>query len=120
MTPDDIAFPASQAKTADDKRTYEGRARQNVIFEFGYFAGRLGRGCVCCIIKAGVVFPSDLNGFVYKELKESIEEIGYPLIKELQDAGLKPAIGSTRSRAGRLQKWPSRENQSYSAFREAH
>lgn len=92
MTPDDIAFPASQLQVTDAERSIEPRARQNVIFEFGYFAALLGRKRVCCIIKSGVAVPSDLNGFVYKEVTDSIEEIGYPLILELKAAGLKPTI----------------------------
>jgi hypothetical protein len=52
MTPDDIAFPALQIQEDEEKRNYEPRARQNVIFEFGFFAGHLGRNRVCCIIKS--------------------------------------------------------------------
>jgi predicted nucleotide-binding protein len=92
MTPDDIAFSATEIQAADADRHFEPRARQNVIFEFGYFAAQLGRERVCCIIRSGVAFPSDLNGFVYKEVRESIEDIGYPLIRELKDAGMKPTI----------------------------
>jgi predicted nucleotide-binding protein len=92
MTPDDIAFPASQVQVEDAERNLEPRARQNVIFEFGYFAALLGRDRVCCVIKKGVTVPSDLNGFVYKEVVESIEEVGYPLMKEFQAAGLRPTI----------------------------
>jgi len=41
------------------------RARQNVIFEAGYFAGRLGRDRVVLLYEEGVELPSDLYGVVY-------------------------------------------------------
>lgn len=41
------------------------RARQNVVFEAGYFAGRLGRGRVVLLHDQGVELPSDLAGVVY-------------------------------------------------------
>ena len=41
------------------------RARQNVIFEFGFFCGKLGRKGVCVLYERGVELPSDINGFVY-------------------------------------------------------
>ena len=43
----------------------EKRARQNVVFEFGYFIGKLGRANVCSLLKGVVVEPSDLDGLVY-------------------------------------------------------
>ena len=41
------------------------RARQNVIFEAGYFAGRLGRDRVVLLYEDGVELPSDLYGVVF-------------------------------------------------------
>ncbi|MFH1259507.1 MAG: nucleotide-binding protein, partial [Elusimicrobiota bacterium] len=38
------------------------RARQNVIFELGYFIGKLGRARVCALYEEGVEFPSDYEG----------------------------------------------------------
>jgi predicted nucleotide-binding protein len=79
-------------KLPEDKRTLEYRARQNVIFEFGYFVGRMGRPRVCCIYREGVSLPSDLAGILYKKVTTSVEEIGLSLIKELQQAGLEPKL----------------------------
>jgi predicted nucleotide-binding protein len=56
-------------------------------FEFGYFVGKLGRGRVCCLIKGEVARPSDIDGLVYKPISESIEAIGFSIIKELKSAG---------------------------------
>src|SRR5690606_32465068 len=50
LTPDEFSFLASQRNLPDSERVLEARARPNVIFEFGYFVGRLGR--------ANVNFPS--------------------------------------------------------------
>lgn len=41
------------------------RARQNVVFEHGYFIGKLGRGQVAVIHKHDVELPSDIMGLLY-------------------------------------------------------
>ncbi len=52
--------------TADDQCTTDGsveeRARQNVIFEYGFFVSRLGRANTCIILDPGVELPSDVKG----------------------------------------------------------
>ncbi len=47
------------------------RARQNVIFELGFFIGRLRRKNVCPMYKEGVELPSDYKGVVYTLLDDS-------------------------------------------------
>jgi predicted nucleotide-binding protein len=88
LTPDDFGFAKSEASKLEKDRLIEVRARQNVIFEFGYFIGKLSRQNVCCIYKHGVTLPSDLNGFIYKEVNKTVEEVGLFLMKELKNAGL--------------------------------
>lgn len=88
LTPDDIGFPLSEAEKAEAERKIEYRARQNVIFEFGYFVGKLTRKNVCCIYKSGTQLPSDLDGLIYKKVNKSVEEVGMFLMKELKNAGL--------------------------------
>jgi predicted nucleotide-binding protein len=61
LTPDDIAGTQGMPDSAL-------RARQNVIFELGYFVGKLGRGRACLLRKGNVEIPSDLAGVIYKEL----------------------------------------------------
>jgi predicted nucleotide-binding protein len=61
LTPDDIAESSSTQGSG-------ARARQNVIFELGYFAGKLGRGRACLLRKGEVEIPSDLYGVIYTEL----------------------------------------------------
>ena len=41
------------------------RARQNVIFELGYFVGKIGRGRVCLLYVEEVEIPSDYFGVEY-------------------------------------------------------
>lgn len=59
--------------TADDEgkslheSDYQKRARQNVVFEAGYFMGKLGRNKVIIIVEAGIEIPSDLQGVVYTD-----------------------------------------------------
>lgn len=46
------------------------RARQNVVFELGYFFGLLGRKRVCALYESGVELPSDIQGLVYVQLDD--------------------------------------------------
>lgn len=87
LTPDDISYPATQTKQPDEKRGKEYRARQNVILEFGYFIGRLGRTKVCCLYTGDVTLPSDLQGLIYKKFNNSVEEVAYSIRKELKAQG---------------------------------
>jgi len=89
LTPDEISYTVDQAKIKDTERKVEYRARPNVIFEFGYFVGKLGRSRVCCLHKGKVVIPSDLDGLVYKKIDNSIDSEAYSIIKELKAAGYK-------------------------------
>ena len=68
------------------------RARQNVILEFGYFIGKLGRDRVCCLHKGKVELPSDMHGIVYICFKESVSEVRDKIIKELKAAGYEVEI----------------------------
>ena len=62
LSPDDIAY--SKDKPPEDK---EFRARQNVIFELGFFVGKLGREHVFILYKEEKNFkiPSDYSGICY-------------------------------------------------------
>ena len=44
------------------------RARQNVVFEHGYFIGKLGRSKVTALVKGDVETPNDISGVVYIDL----------------------------------------------------
>ena len=70
--------------------TLKPRARQNVVLEFGYFMGLLGRERVCCLHKRNVEIPSDMQGIVYIPFKESVNECREKIRNELIEAGFKP------------------------------
>lgn len=63
------------------------RARQNVIFEMGYFWGLLKRKRVCCFLKGDVEKPSDIKGVVYIPFKDSIRSVEVKIMKKLTKAG---------------------------------
>jgi len=92
LTPDDVGMTVNEYQKDETKRKIELRARQNVIFEFGYFAAKLGRRNVCCIYKEGVKLPNDISGLLYKKVNETIDSIGYEIIKELKAVNLKIEI----------------------------
>lgn len=79
LTPDDLG----KAKTEPELQP---RARQNVIFELGYFCGILGRTKVC-VLHGGVELPTDYSGVVYIPLdREGAWKL--LLARELHAAGL--------------------------------
>lgn len=81
LTPDD--FGAAQI----NKEKLRARARQNVIFEFGYFVGKLGRRNACGVVKGDLEIPSDYSGVLYIPL--DVEGAWrMKLVKELKAIGL--------------------------------
>ena len=78
--------------TADDHGGVMGsgedraRARQNVVFELGFFIGALGRSRVAVLYEEGVELPSDMSGILYTVLdSHGAWKIG--LGRELRTAG---------------------------------
>ena len=59
LTPDDIVA------SRDKPKERQARAPQNVIFELGYFIGKLGHKRVCVLYKEDVEIPSDYMGVLY-------------------------------------------------------
>lgn len=62
---------------------YKYRARQNVVFETGYFIGKLGRKRVIIVAEKDVEIPSDLSGVVYT----NTDNWKFDLLKELKAIG---------------------------------
>lgn len=81
MTPDDFGYYVDEP---DNKQL---RARQNVVFELGYFIGKLGRHNVAAIVKGNIEVPTDINGVVYIGVDTS-NAWKMILAKELKAAGL--------------------------------
>lgn len=92
LTPDDVGYPVVEEEQNDEIRKKELRGRQNVIFEFGYFVGKLGRSRVCIIYKEGVTLPNDVSGYLYKKVNNDIEAAGISIIRDLKAAGLNVTV----------------------------
>lgn len=60
-------FTADDLGRAKSILNEQSRARQNVVFETGYFMGKLGRDHVVIIAENGLELPSDMQGIVYTE-----------------------------------------------------
>lgn len=82
FTPDD------EGRLAGSQDGLEGRPRQNVVLELGYFIGKLGRQHVAVLLK-GSTMPilSDLQGIVYINMDEH-GAWKTKLATEMLDAGL--------------------------------
>lgn len=77
FTADDIG----REKTETEEKP---RARQNVVFEAGFFMGKLGRDHVVLLADSGIEMPSDLSGVVYTnsnnwqlDLLKELNAMGY-------------------------------------------
>ncbi|MDY6875340.1 MAG: nucleotide-binding protein [Chloroflexota bacterium] len=79
MTPDDLI------QVGDG--TYA-QARPNVIFELGWFYGRLGRERVCILFKEGTRLHSDLDGISRIEFQDDVRKKIGEIEKELLAAGI--------------------------------
>ncbi len=82
LTPDDVGALRGQQKSLKP------RARQNVIFELGFFVAQLGRRNVCALYKEGVEVPSDIQGLLYIPM-DTGGAWRIQLARELQAAGIR-------------------------------
>jgi predicted nucleotide-binding protein len=78
LTPDDVGGPVGGLTKP--------RARQNVVGEMFWFAGKLGRKRVCALRKGDVEIPSDFAGLVYTDMDDR-GAWKHELLRELQNAG---------------------------------
>lgn len=79
-TADDVG----RTKSADEDRP---RARQNVVFEWGFFVGALGRDKVAVVYEEGVELPSDILGVAYIPLGTG-DQWKHDLAREMRTAGI--------------------------------
>jgi len=79
LTPDDAGVNLS---TDDERR----RARQNVVFELGFFYAKLGRrsGRVIALRKGPIELPSDIQGIVWIDITKGIKAAGEEIRKEIE------------------------------------
>lgn len=80
LTPDD------EGSLSGDTSNTQSRARQNVIFELGYFVGKLGRDRTCALVKGNLEMLSDYSGVIYIRLDDD-DGWQMRLIQELKSAG---------------------------------
>ena len=79
MTPDDAGGGVGEPPKP--------RARQNVIFELGFFVGKLGTKNVCVLVSGDIERPSDFEGVVYISYGPKTEW-KTELARELHSAGI--------------------------------
>jgi len=82
-----LLTPDEPLRRNQERGSSLGAARPNVIFELGYFMGRLGRHRVCALYKPTVELPSDFHGSLYIEL-DAQGRWKKALARELRDANL--------------------------------
>lgn len=77
-------FTADDVGSEKNNTSMKSRARQNVVFETGYFMGKLGRDHVLLLADNNVEMPSDLSGVVYTnaqnwqvDLLKDLKAMGY-------------------------------------------
>lgn len=83
VTPDDVG--------GLDEHALKRRARQNVIFELGFFIGKLGPEKVCALVGENVEKPSDFDGVVYVSLASG-DGWKLELARELKAAGIRFSV----------------------------
>jgi len=79
-----IYTPCDQGGKNEESVKFQGRARQNVVFENGFLIGKLGRDKVCQLVKGEVEQPNDISGIVYTPMEGNWQ---VTLAKELREAG---------------------------------
>lgn len=76
-------FSADDLGREKNGKEEQSRARQNVVFEAGYFMGKLGRDHVVLLADQGIEMPSDLSGVVYTNTRNW----KFDLLRELNEMG---------------------------------
>jgi predicted nucleotide-binding protein len=64
------------------------QARPNVIYELGWFCGRLERSSTMLLLKEGTSMFSDFGGIIQKRFKANISELEREIRKDLTAAGI--------------------------------
>jgi predicted nucleotide-binding protein len=79
LTPDDVGGVNAEHLNS--------RARQNVVWEWGYLIARLGRSKVICLYKQGVEMPSDLHGLVTIHVDDDVRNKAEEIRREMNESG---------------------------------
>lgn len=89
LTADDLGISKKDKENAEKEGSSDqlsARARQNVVFEMGYFMGKLDRAHVFLLLEEGVEKPGDLDGIIYTAV-DSEGMWKYKLAKRLKSVG---------------------------------
>lgn len=81
MTPDD-----PMANELDETEKF--RARQNVIFEMGWFFSYLGRSKTRLLYKGDIELPTDVTGIIYIKYDDVIDDIRSKIRDALSEGGV--------------------------------
>jgi hypothetical protein len=71
---------------SDAKKYYQ--ARPNVIYETGWFVGRIGKSRVTLLLQEGTEMHTDLQGISRIHFSEDVREKSHDIRRELKGAGL--------------------------------
>ena len=86
ITPDDVGTSEKDFREKGEG-ALRGRARQNVVFELGFFMAKLGRTKVRALVKGEVDIHSDIQGVIYTPI-DPHDGWKFKLAKEMQDSGM--------------------------------
>ena len=86
LSSDDIGYSKK-----DGEKKAKSRARQNVVFELGFFTAKLGRKKVVALVEnnGDFEFPSDIHGVIYVGYDGESGKWKFDLARELVESGYK-------------------------------
>lgn len=84
LTPCDL-----YAQDIKDPKLDRARARQNVIFEMGWFFSRLGRDATLLVHKGNLELPSDVIGVITERFDDSPRQISHVISTALENGGVR-------------------------------
>ena len=82
-----LCTPDDMGALETERENPRPRPRQNVVLEWGFFLGKIGRDRVCALVKGDVEIPSDYAGVIYINLDDS-DGWKLSLARELRNAGV--------------------------------
>ena len=91
-----VLFTADDLGRSKNSTELKPRARQNVLFELGYFVGHLGIENVCILYETGVEILSDYQGVLFIQL-DNEGKWKSDLAKELKAANIEVALNKLYS-----------------------
>lgn len=86
LSSDDVGYSKK-----DGEKKAKSRARQNVVFELGFFTAKLGRKKVVALVEnnGDFEFPSDIHGVIYVGYDGETGKWKFDLARELVESGYK-------------------------------